>query len=134
MRVLADTGPLVALLYAREAHHAWAVKSLSALKPPLITCDAVIAEACFLLARAPHGPDKLLQLFERGVLQSSHPGSDHVEIRTLMRKYRDVPMSFADACLVRLCEVERSAVWTLDTDFRVYRRGRREAIELVLAP
>ena len=131
MRVLADAGPLVALLYARDTGHEWAVETLSRLKAPLTTCDAVIAEACFLLAKSNDGADKLLRLFERGVLISAHAGADHQAIRSLMHKYRDVPMSFADACLVQLCEQERSVVWTLDSDFHVYRRARKERIELV---
>lgn len=131
MRTLADAGPLVALLYARDSSHEWAVKTLSQLKPPLVTCDAVMAEACFLLGKSRDGAEKLLGLFERGVLRSVHAGADHQAIRTLMRKYRDVPMSFADACLVHLCEQERSVVWTLDSDFTLYRQARNQRIEVI---
>ena len=55
------------------------------------------------------------------------------DLRTLMSSYRDRPMSLADACLVRLSELHRvSTVFTLDSDFRVYRRHGNKVIPVLM--
>ncbi len=128
--VLLDTGPLVALLSTRDHAHAFAKEAFAAVEPPLLTCEAVIAEACFLLRRFPGGEDAVLGLCEDGVLDASFRFADHAaRVRKLMATYADVPMSFADACLVRLAELHpRCRVLTLDDDFRVYRRNGRQVV------
>jgi uncharacterized protein len=94
----------------------------------------VISEACFLLSDTPDGEDRVLGLVEAGHLQVRFPFSEEVtSIRSLMKKYKDVPMAFADACIVRMTElIEDSAVFTVDGDFRVYRRNRRARIPLII--
>ena len=58
--------------------------------------------------------------------------AEYRAVRDLMRRYRELPMSFADACLVRMAEIHSDGVvWTLDRDFHVYRRHRRQTIPLV---
>lgn len=130
---LIDTGPLVALLVATDARHTWAVEQLRHAPPTVVTCDAVISEALFLLKREGHNYDDLFALAEAGFLRSDFRfTTEHSAIRKLMRRYADQPMSFADACLVRLVEIHPSAVvWTLDRDFRVYRQHNRQTIPLV---
>lgn len=131
--VIVDTGPLVAYLNRRDTWHDWAVTQLANIEPPLETCDAVISEGAFLLRAEPRGGDALLELVERGLLVCSFHLDEGVEhVRRLMKRYRDVPMSFADACLVRMTEERRaSTVLTLDSDFRRYRRLGRQVIPLI---
>ena len=130
---LIDTGPLVALLCADDAHHTWAVEQSKHAPSTVVTCDAVISETLFLLKRAGHSTDHLFALVESGFLRSHFDfQAEYRRIRELMRRYRDCPMAFADACLVRMAELTAdSCVWTLDRDFQVYRRNGRQSISLV---
>jgi len=132
--VLVDTGPLVALVDRRDQYHDWAVLQWSALTPPLFTCEAVLAEACHLLRKFPPGPRAVLEHVARGVLVVSFVLSDEVRpITRLMSRYANVPMSLADACLVRMTEIQSgSHVLTLDGDFRVYRKNGRQVIPTIL--
>lgn len=132
-RVLADTGPLVAYFNRRDRWHRWVVEQMSALHPPLITCEPVLTEACFLIQRAGGKPAELVAWLTRGVLEIGVDiESDAVEVARLMTRYRDTPMSLADACLVRLTErIPDCRVFTLDSDFGLYRRGGRQAIPLL---
>ena len=130
--ILVDAGPLVALLNRRERHHHWVVQTFGALSGPLITCEAVLTEACYLLKGWPEAVDSILQRVEEGLLQIEALAQDAAALRRLMRKYRDTPMSYADACLVRLSERFPSArLFTLDRDFTVYRRNARQRIAVV---
>ena len=135
--VVVDTGPIIALLDGDEAHHDWALGQFDALAPPLLTCEAVLSEASFLLQRVGADPGLALTLIERGVLRVERivdSGDDALAICQLIRRYRDVPMSFADACLVRLVErTDHASIMTLDSDFNIYRQARRRVIPL-LAP
>jgi predicted nucleic acid-binding protein len=131
--VIADTGPLVAFLNARDRHHAWARSELARLKPPIFTCEAVISEAAFLVQRLPGGPSAVLELVARKLV-SVKPllPAEAEEVLRLMQRYKNVPMSFADACLVRLSEMlPQPAIFTLDGDFSIYRRNGRQAIPLI---
>ncbi len=131
-----DTGPLVASINRRDHYHPWAKARLGELEPPLFTCEPVLAEACFLLRNMPGGSAAVLELVERGVLQVTFHVPTHAKsLATLMTKYANVPMSLADACLVRMTEIEEdSVVMTLDGDFLVYRRHGRQAIPVLLPP
>jgi predicted nucleic acid-binding protein len=121
-----DTGPLVALLNRHDAFHGWAAETLDDVERPIHTCEAVITEACFLLRRTSAGSEALLALLEQEVLLVDFSlASEAQAVRKLMRKYSSVPMSLADACLVRMAELEKDlSIITLDNDFHVYRRGR----------
>jgi predicted nucleic acid-binding protein len=131
-----DTGPLVASLNRRDRFHLWAKAQLGALEPPISTCEPVLAEACFLLRDMPGGAAAVLKLVERGVLQVAFQVAPHAKsLATLMTKYANVPMSLADACLVRMTELDdSSAIMTLDSDFLVYRRHGRQAIPALMPP
>lgn len=132
-RVLIDTGPIVALLNRRDNHHAWVRAVLDTIEAPVFTCEAVISEACFLLGRFAHGPDAVLELLANDVLRIDFQMRSELDpLRTLMHKFASVPMSLADACLVRMTELDRdSTIVTLDSDFRVYRRNRRQVIPMI---
>jgi len=134
--VLMDTGPLVASLNRRDRFHLWAKARLSELEPPISVCEPVLAEACFRLRDMPGGAAAVLKLVERGVLLVDFLVSPHARsLGTLMAKYADVPMSLADACLVRMTELDETrAVLTLDGDFLLYRRHGRQVIPVMMPP
>jgi uncharacterized protein len=131
--VVVDTGPLVAFLNRRDRHHSWARGVLDTIEPPVFTCDPVISEACFLLQDVDGGQDAVLELVARGIVRSELAVSAEIgPLRALMKKFRDVPMSLADACLVRMTELEQnSVVLTLESDFRIYRRNRRQTVPTI---
>lgn len=128
-----DTGPLVALLDKREQYHVWATEQVEQLAPPMLVCEPVLVEATFVLAQLPNAQDALFGLIAEGTLQIAFHLEEHVkEILSLRKKYRDLPMSLADACLVRMAELnERCHIFTLDSDFRIYRRHGREPLKLI---
>ncbi len=129
-----DTGPLVTFLAAGLKHHDWVCEQWRRLHPPFITCEPVLTEAAFLLKREGREADALFVLLERGVLRIGLEIEDQLpDLRTLMRRYRDRPMSLADACLVRLAELHPGGViFTLDTDFRIYRRHGNKVIPVLM--
>jgi predicted nucleic acid-binding protein len=133
--LLVDTGPLVAFLNRKDRFHAWSAATMKTVRPPLHTCDAVLSEACFLLRRLTGGAAAVLQLVDRGlVVPSFRSEPEAAALRRLLERYEDLPMSFADACLVRMAELHsRCRLITLDADFRLYRRSGRQVIPL-LAP
>lgn len=129
--VLADTGPIVAFLNGRDRHHRWAVESLARLRPPLLTCEAVLSEAAYLLRALPAGGERVMDLVTRGVLRIAFDlEQESAAVGRLLRRYGSVPMDLADACLVRLSELHAdSSVLTIDSEFRdVYRRNGRQVI------
>ncbi|MEO5912718.1 MAG: PIN domain-containing protein [Luteolibacter sp.] len=131
--IIVDTGPLVAYLDRSDQDHAWAKDRFMQVTQPLLTCEAVIAESLFLLRRGGINPDGLLNLISRGLVVPEFSLAAEIQaIQHLMRTYRNIPMSLADACLVRMSEIhERSVVMTLDSDFVVYRKSRRKVIPLL---
>ena len=132
--VLLDTGPLVTFLAAGLKHHAWVCEQWKRLHPPLLTCEPVLTEAAFLLKREGRAVDPLFELLERGVLRVGLEIEDQLaDLRTLVSRYRDRPMSLADACLVRLAELHPGGVvFTLDGDFRIYRRHGNKVIPVLM--
>lgn len=133
--VLMDTGPLVAYRRARDTHHEWAVEVFQSLEPPLVSREPVVTEACFLLARAGQATDWLLQQVGQGLIRIGLQIEDEAAaVRALMQRYANVPMSLADACLVRLAELTGLPICTLDRDFEIYRAHRRREIELIMPP
>ena len=131
--VIADAGPLVAYLKRDEKDHDWAKGVFERVASPLLTCDAALSEAFFLLQQTHGGTSKLLALLERGlVISDFHLGSELPALGQLLRRYENVPMSLADACLVRMAELHRNAVvFTIDNDFRIYRKHRRHRIPMI---
>jgi predicted nucleic acid-binding protein len=126
--VLVDAGFLIALLSRRDRHHAWATEQLPQLSLPWQTCEAALSEAFHLLGS--RGRPALAALLRRGaVVVAFHLADEQGRVLELLRKYADVPMSLADACLVRMSETVTDAlVLTTDADFHVYRRHGRQVI------
>ena len=133
-RVVLDTGPLVAFLSAADAHHDWVQEQWQSLRPPLLTCEAVITEAAFLLQRQDKSRANLFELIRRGVLKLDFSLTEELPVvAALVERYANLPMSLADACLVRMSELWSDArVFTLDKDFHTYRRHGRQAIPLII--
>jgi uncharacterized protein len=129
----ADTGFLVAFGTRRDAHHRWAVNLASQVTEPLLTCEAVLAEACFHL-----GSVALVLAFVRdGLVRPAFDAASHLQrLFELARRYADRSPDLADLCLIRMSELyPKHPVITTDVDeFSVYRRGRREAIPLIHPP
>lgn len=133
-RLVVDTGPLVALLNRRDRHHAWVREVLDTVEPPVFTCEAVVSEAHFLLSRISGGSDAVLELLASHVIDIDFQlANELVAVRALMQRFASVPISLADACLVRMSELDpTSVILTLDSDFRVYRRNRRQMIPAIM--
>jgi uncharacterized protein len=130
---LADTGALVALLDRADKHHDWAVSCFKTLRPPLLTCEAVLAETLHLLSDLPRSSAALERLYSEGVVRVEFDFSAHASsVWRLIEKYADLPMDFADACLARMTEIKSdSIVWTTNSHFKIYRRHGRQAIRLL---
>ena len=130
--VLVDAGFLVALLSRRDAHHRWAAAQAPRFVPPWSTCEAVLSEAFHLVGRRGR-PALTVLLQRRAVVLDFDLGDDLEPVLKLMGKYADVPMSLADACLVRMTEILAAPViLTTDRDFRIYRRHSRHVVPCVM--
>ena len=133
-KTLIDTGPIVALLVAADAHSAWAHRVWGELEPPLLTCEAVLSEAQFLIARFGGNPRAVLEFVERGAINIAFGVQNEVKrLLELQHAYRSLPMSLADACLVCMTEqFPRCRVVTTDSHFRIYRRHGRQMISVLM--
>lgn len=132
-QVLVDTGPLVALLDADDQHHEWARERFKELPGPLWTCEAVVAETVYLLRRLQPAQDAVLAWICRGALKIPFSIENEAKaVRALLERYRNIPMSLADACLVRMAEVHTgSRICTIDSDFAVYRKNGKQPLVLI---
>lgn len=130
--VVADTGPLVALFDCGDAYHGWALEGLGKIRSPLLTAESVVSEVLFLLRDMPRSRASFLEFWSDGALRIAFDAEfNKTAMVALLRKYADVGMSMADAAIVRLSELVPDAlVWTLDKDFRIYRRAGRKVIPL----
>jgi uncharacterized protein len=131
--VIIDSSPLVAYFDADEMHHEWCVRQFESLKPPLLSCEAALTEAAYLISSRNGQAGRILEFVRDGIIKI--PFRLEVEadpIAALMRRYADLPMDLADACLVRMTETRRSVrVFTLDSHFKIYRRHGRQVIPLI---
>jgi len=120
----------------RDRYHQWAVAQWEQSRGPLLTCEAVLTEACFLLNRTAGQGKAVMDLVVRGSVAVALDVADNARpIARLLKKHADVPMSLADACLVRMAELhDESIVLTLDSDFRIYRKNRRQVIPTLMPP
>jgi predicted nucleic acid-binding protein len=132
--VILDAGPLVAFLNRRDKFHDWTLEHWDQIRPAMLTCEAVISEACFLLAGTDTGVDSVMQIVQRKIVVISFQLDNHIQpVKSLLLKYRSVPMSLADACLIRMSELHpESRIFTLDSDFNLYRKNRRRVIPTIM--
>ena len=133
-KVIVDTGPLVALLNRTDAAHGWVMQQLSDIAPPMLTCEAVLAEATYLTRHMPGARAALIEMIGDDFLAIGMAVADHHSaLLGMIKRYADVPMSLADGCLVRLAELyPQSPVFTLDRDFNIYRKNGRQVIAVMM--
>lgn len=130
--VIIDTAAIFGMLDKRDEWHAAASRLFLELPKPFITCEAVISETSFLLEPASLGNHLACELVKDGsIVIDFDLGIEIAHIAELMQRYANVPMSLADACLVRMSEIIDAPVFTFDTDFLIYRRSRRRVIPLI---
>ena len=132
--VLLDTGVVVALLDRSERHHARCATVVTKLERPLVTCEAVIAESCYLLRRLSGADEAVLENVARRVfLIPFQLSRTATPVRNIMRKYSDQPADFADACLIQLAdELNTGEILTLDRDFALYRWRKTRSFDLLI--
>ena len=129
MTGIADTGFLVAFAHARDMHHDWALSVAEQITDPLLTCEAVLAETSFHLGDV----GLVLEFIADGLVALTFDFNDHLpQLTALARRYKDRQPDLADLCLIRMSELHpKLSVITVDRDFRVYRRNKREIIPLI---
>jgi len=133
MKGIADTGFIVATARANDEHHAWAAQIAREVTEPLLTCEAVLAEAAFHIGSTSY----VLSLITDGFLSIDFSCMKNLEhLAELARRYEDRRPDLADICLIRMSELyPRHTILTVDeSDFRVYRRNKREAIPILCPP
>ena len=130
--IIVDAGTLVALVASRDRHHAWSVSQSKQWSPPWFTCESALSEAFFLAGTK--GRQALTGLLRRGLVTSHFDLATELDhVLAMMEKYADVPMSLADACLVRMTELlPDPLVLTTDSDFRLYRRHGRQVVPCLI--
>jgi predicted nucleic acid-binding protein len=130
--VIVDASFLIASLNRRDNNHAWAMATAVQYPPPWQTCEAVISEVYYLTEQSRHRVFAGL-LRRRSLVSTFHLSEYTIEVLELLDKYSSVPMSLADACLVRMTEVlSGPTLLTTDTDFRIYRRHGRKTIPCIM--
>ncbi len=131
--VLLDTGVIVALLDRSEKFHLACATAIRELEAPLITCEAVIAESCYLLRNLPGAPEVVAENVAAGIFQIPFQLSrETAGVKQALRKYRDLKIDLADACLIRLAdEFESANILTLDKDFDIYRWGKNKLFRML---
>lgn len=132
--VLLDTGVIVALLDNSEKTHRLCAETVHASVAPLITCEAVIAESCYLLRKFPGAAEAVIENVIAGIFQIPFQlAAEAASVKQILRKYRDIKIDLADACLIRLAdEFEAPDILTLDRDFTIYRWGKNKPFRLLL--
>ena len=131
--VLLDTGVIVALLDRSETLHRNCAEAVQEIEAPLITCEAVVAESCYLLRKVPGASETVIENVAAGIFQIPFQLSQEAAgVKQILRKYRDRQIDLADACLIRLADEFGTAdILTLDRDFAIYRWGRNKAFRMV---
>lgn len=132
--VLLDTGVIVALLDRSERYHKSCEAALEAAAGPLMTCEAVIAESCYLLRFLSGAPEAILENVVAGTFQIPFQLSRCAsQIQRVLRKYQDREVDFANACLIHLAnEFHSGEILTLDHDFEIYRWGINKPFHLLV--
>ena len=133
-KVILDTSSLVALINKKDNYHEWVKLQWEKINPPLLTCEPVITETCFLLQNVYGGQEIVMKFIEKKVIKIDFDLEQEItKVKMLLQQYQSVPMSLADGCLVRMAELHNhSPIYTLDSDFRIYRKNRNQLIDLII--
>ena len=131
--VLLDTGVIVALLDRSERFHRACAQTIRQLEAPLITCEAVITESCYLLRNLSGAQEAVIENVAAGIFQVAFQLSQEAAgVKQVLRKYRDRKIDFADACLILLADQFGTAdILTLDQDFATYRWGKNKPFRMM---
>jgi uncharacterized protein len=131
--VLLDTGVIVAFLDRSERMHKICAEALETLASPLVTCEAVITEACHLLRKVPGAPEAVVENVVAGIFQIPFQLSRTASpVQHVLRKYRDREIDLAGACLIHLAaELRTGQILTLDRDFEIFRWGGNKRFEIL---
>jgi predicted nucleic acid-binding protein len=132
--ILLDTSVIVGLLDRNDGGHKRCVEAIERIDRPLITCEAVVTESCHLVSHISGAAEEVLRNLEHGMFQISFELFASVgAIGTLMHKYADTPIDFADACLIHMAdELNTGDILTLDSDFRHYRWRKTKPFNLLI--
>ena len=133
MKYILDAGPLIASLNARDTYHDWAIETLSRLGPPFHSCSEALAEAAAMTGK----PKAIVEMVHADeILLEFDLSAQAAAVLSLLKKYEDIPMDLADACIVRMTELMRDCtVITVDrSDFAIYRRNGRGLIPAITPP
>ena len=131
--VLLDTGVIVALLDRSESFHKTCARTVREVEAPLVTCEAVITESCYLLRNLSGAPEAVIENIAAGIFQVPFQLSrDTAGVKQVLRKYKDRKIDLADACLIRLADQFGTAdILTLDQDFAIYRWGKNKPFRVL---
>jgi predicted nucleic acid-binding protein len=129
VRGIADTGFLVAFIRSSDMYHPWAMDVAEQITEPLLTCESVLSETAFHLGNAA----VVFEMIEDELVSLAFDSKDHLpQLAALAKRYQDRRPDLADLCLIRISELyPKHSVITVDRDFRVYRRNKREVIPLI---
>lgn len=132
MKVIADTGFLVALVGRKDQFREWAGEVARRITWPALTCEAVLAETAFHLQSS----ERVVGMLRDNVVRVAFDCKSHLQqLYDLSIRYADQHPDLADLCLIRMSEMYSDhTILTVDDDFRVYRRNKREAIPLLCPP
>lgn len=133
MNAIADTGFLVAFLNAQDEFHEWAVALASQVTEPLLTCEAVLIEAAYLLKN----PRLVLESLASGLLKVEfNLAANRAHLEELATRFSGQAPDLCDLCVVRMSELfpDHPVITTDRKDFAVYRRNKRDVIPTILPP
>jgi predicted nucleic acid-binding protein len=132
--VLLDSSVLIAWLDKRDHSHRLCSAVRPTLRPPLMTCEAVITESCYLLQKVPGAAEAILANIAKGTFQIPFQVSECAsDVQQILRKYRDTPADFADACLIHMADqLDTGDILTLDSDFKHYRWRRNRRFRMLI--
>ena len=132
--ILVDTSFIIALYNKSDRRHAQCMYMLDAVEQQAVTCEAVVTESCYMLRQVRGAMADILATIETGALEIRFQLDRSAgKVRALLEKYRDLPASLADACLVQMAdELDTGDILTLDSDFKRYRWRRNRAFNLLI--
>ena len=132
--VLVDSSFLIALYDQSDFYHTRCLRTYESLDRPLVTCEAVITESIYMLRYVSGAAEALLASIECGALEIGFRLSEAAgKVQAILRKYRDTPADFADACLIAMAdELDTGDILTLDSDFVHYRWRRTRPFRMLI--
>ena len=134
-KILIDSGPLIALFDSSDKYHEKSVDFIKTNQYPLITTLASITETLHLLDFNRNAQIDFLEWISRGAVEIHNiENNDFKRLKDLTEKYRDLPMDFADSCLVYIAEkCNINTIATIDRDFTIYRIKGKKTFKIILS-